>query len=112
MPDPEPKPERFLRRAEVLRRIGVTQPTLWTWIHRGIFPQSYLLSTNAVAWKESQVEAWIASRVQGSGRDIPRAEAAIRNSAAVRTARRLAGEAAATNGAVPPKPPNKFRRGT
>ena len=31
---------RLISKAEVLDRIGVTYPTLWVWMRRGVFPRS------------------------------------------------------------------------
>jgi predicted DNA-binding transcriptional regulator AlpA len=49
---------RLLSKPEVLDRVGVTYPTLWSWMLRGEFPRSRKLGGKA-AWVESEVEAWI-----------------------------------------------------
>jgi prophage regulatory protein len=68
-------PERFLRRKEVARRIGVGLWTIWAWSKDGRFPPSYRLNPNGVnspiGWKESEVEAWIANRPTGFGEGTP-----------------------------------------
>lgn len=67
-------PERLLRRPEVLARLGVATSTLYEWMTRGgrkyrpDFPLPVVVSTDrlgrasVVAWRESELDAWIASR--------------------------------------------------
>lgn len=65
------KPERFIRKQEVLYRIGISEATLWVWIRNGTFPPSYKLGegyNSPVAWKESEIDAWIATRQQGGAK--------------------------------------------
>jgi prophage regulatory protein len=64
---PQPKPSRhtqLLSKAEVLKRVGVSYPTIWKWMQQGKFPRSRLLGepskTAKVAWYEHEVEAWLA----------------------------------------------------
>src|SRR5262245_56708409 len=59
--------ERYLTRDEVLKRVPVSQVTLWNWRKAGTFPPPRTLSggqgrTNRVAWLESEVVAWMKSR--------------------------------------------------
>lgn len=63
---PETKPTRYLRQAEVLARIGVSWITLLRWERRGAFPQRRKLGPNTVAWLESEIDAWCASRAPAS----------------------------------------------
>jgi prophage regulatory protein len=59
------QPEKVLSRPEVLDRIGVSFPTLWTWMKAGKFPPARELSGNdgkRVGWLESEVTDWIRSR--------------------------------------------------
>ena len=64
------EPSRLLSRAEVLEIVGVTYPTLWAWVRDGHFPAARVLGFKKtegnkggrVAWLESEVQAWIASR--------------------------------------------------
>lgn len=51
---------RLISKPEVLDRVGVTYPTLWSWMREGRFPRSRELGGKA-AWIESEVEAWIAA---------------------------------------------------
>jgi predicted DNA-binding transcriptional regulator AlpA len=58
-PDPTPQVElRLISKAEVLRRIGVTFPTIWKWMREDKFPRSRNLGGRA-AWIESEVTRWI-----------------------------------------------------
>jgi len=61
--------EKLLRRPEVLRTTGIGgTSTLYDWMARGEFPRPVKLGARAVAWRESDVLAWIeARRVQPSG---------------------------------------------
>jgi prophage regulatory protein len=54
--------ERLLRLPEVRARTGLGRTTLWRRELAGDFPRRRRLGPSAVAWLESEVEAWIASR--------------------------------------------------
>jgi len=54
-------PSRFIFRPDIIERIGVTYPTIWTWMREGKFPRSRDLGGRS-AWIESEVEAWIKNR--------------------------------------------------
>lgn len=54
--------DRFLREPEVLRLAGISQMTLYRWEKIDLFPKRYKIGPNSVAWKESEVLHWIASR--------------------------------------------------
>ena len=58
---PEAK-ERLISKPEVLDRVGVTYPTIWTWMRNGKFPRSRELGGGKAAWVESEVDAWIKNR--------------------------------------------------
>ncbi len=55
------KPSRLINKAELLRRVPVTYPTLWLWMRQGNFPRSKNIGGKA-AWLESEVEEWIHKR--------------------------------------------------
>lgn len=55
--------ERFLGRREVLRRLGVSQTTLYRWLDAGAFPRPVPMGPRRVGWLESELQAWIAERV-------------------------------------------------
>ena len=56
-------PVRFLRRRQVLERVGATKATLYRWIRGGHFPPGVTIGPRMVGWVESEVDAWCASRV-------------------------------------------------
>jgi prophage regulatory protein len=58
--------ERFLSIAQVLQRVPVTKKQVYVWIRKGIFPRQVRLGPRAVAWRESDVDAWSASRQEVS----------------------------------------------
>lgn len=54
--------ETLLRRPQVEARTGLSRSTIYDWIKRGQFPKPVALSTRLVCWRQSDVDAWIASR--------------------------------------------------
>jgi len=56
------KQERLLRRPAVEARTGLSRSTLYDWMKRGDFPQPVKLGARIVAWRESDVTAWLESR--------------------------------------------------
>ena len=52
----------FLSKAEVLRRIPITGPTLWSWVRAGKFPRPRIISQNKTVWLQSEVHEWMQSR--------------------------------------------------
>ncbi|MBU8974786.1 AlpA family phage regulatory protein [Lysobacter sp. MMG2] len=61
-------PSRLLRFAEVKHRTGLSRTSLFRAIRAGHFPAPIALSlgerSRCVAWPESSVDAWIASRIK------------------------------------------------
>jgi prophage regulatory protein len=49
----------FLDKKQVLRKVPVTAPTLWTWVRAGKFPRPREISPNKTVWLESEVDAWM-----------------------------------------------------
>jgi predicted DNA-binding transcriptional regulator AlpA len=49
---------RLISKPEVLDRVGVTYPTLWSWMREGKFPRARELGGKA-AWVGSEIERWI-----------------------------------------------------
>jgi predicted DNA-binding transcriptional regulator AlpA len=52
---------RIVSKPEVLERVGVTYPTIWTWMREGKFPRSRELGGKS-CWLEHEIEEWILSR--------------------------------------------------
>ena len=55
-------PDRLLRLPEVKGLVGLSRSTIYVMVEQGLFPQQVLLGQRAVAWWESEILAWIASR--------------------------------------------------
>lgn len=55
---------RLIRRPEVLSRVGLASSTLYEMTAAGDFPQPIPIGRQAVAWLESEVDAWIKSRIE------------------------------------------------
>ena len=54
--------ERILRRPEVESRTGLSRSTIYQWMKDGQFPQPVKLGARLVAWRESDVNAWLEAR--------------------------------------------------
>lgn len=51
--------DKLIRRPEVESRTGLSRSTLYEWMKRGDFPLPVKLGTRLVAWRESDVTAWL-----------------------------------------------------
>jgi prophage regulatory protein len=58
-------PERFLRLAEVSRRVGLGKSMIYDLIRQDRFPAPYKISPAASRWSEREVVAWIAEVKDG-----------------------------------------------
>jgi len=54
--------DRILRRDEVEGLTGLSRSTIYRHIHAGKFPAPIELGSNAVGWRESVINRWIATR--------------------------------------------------
>jgi prophage regulatory protein len=52
---------RLLSKPEVLDRVGVSYPCIWSWMRQGKFPRSRDLGGHRIAWLESEVNEWISN---------------------------------------------------
>ena len=55
-------PDPLLRRSEVEQLVGLRRSALYKLMAAGEFPRPVKLSARAVAWRQSEVAAWIAAR--------------------------------------------------
>lgn len=55
-------PDRLLRCPEVLSRTGLSKTALYSLIAAGEFPAPVQIGPRSVAWKESEINCWIAGR--------------------------------------------------
>lgn len=53
---------RLLRQPDVTRRTGLQRSTIYKHVAQGAFPPPVRLTSNTVAWRESDVDEWIESR--------------------------------------------------
>jgi predicted DNA-binding transcriptional regulator AlpA len=60
--DPEEPDGAYLPWKRVEARVGISRTTAWRLQRSGDFPRPYVVSPGRVAYKESEVEAWKASR--------------------------------------------------
>lgn len=59
--------KRFLRLKQVREKIGLGKTAIREKIKRGEFPAPYPLGARAVGFLESEINAWIDSRVKAAG---------------------------------------------
>jgi prophage regulatory protein len=55
-----PTPTVLLKPAEVQRRLTLDRVTIWRKVRAGTFPEPIKISENRIAWREADVEAFIA----------------------------------------------------
>ncbi|MEY8688952.1 MAG: helix-turn-helix transcriptional regulator [Leptothrix sp. (in: b-proteobacteria)] len=55
---------RLLRLDAVEARVGIRKSSIYALQRRGEFPQSVQLTARCVAWRESDIDAWINARAQ------------------------------------------------
>jgi len=52
----------FLSKQQVLRKIPITGPTLWSWVRAGKFPRPRAISPNKSVWLASEIDEWMRQR--------------------------------------------------
>ena len=50
---------RLLKKSEVLAIVGVTYPSVWTWMRAGNFPRSRIVGGRSM-WRSDEIDAWLA----------------------------------------------------
>ena len=58
--------KRFLRLPSVKARTGLSRSELYRRVQAGAFPQPIKVGARAVAWIESDIDAWMASCIERS----------------------------------------------
>lgn len=58
--------ERILRLTDVKARTGLSRSSIYLNISKGQFPKHISLGARSVGWLESEIDAWIQSRIQSS----------------------------------------------
>src|SRR6516164_4902585 len=56
---PRAPPMRLLKKSEVLAIVGVTYPSVWTWMRAGNFPRSRIVGGRSM-WRSDEIDAWLA----------------------------------------------------
>ena len=59
---------RMLRREEVQERTGLSRSAIYRLMREDDFPLPHRVGQRAVRWRESDLEAWLASRPVATGR--------------------------------------------
>lgn len=54
-------PDRLIRAPEVEHLTGLSRRTIYRKVKAGLFPAVVQLGANSVAWRESEVAAWVAA---------------------------------------------------
>ncbi len=66
-------PPRLLSKAEVIRIVGFSFPSIWTWMRKGAFPRSRIVGGKSM-WRSDEVEAWLAAlpirRLKGDDAEV------------------------------------------
>ena len=60
----------ILRLPAVKARTGLSRSTIYLRISRGEFPKQVSLGARAVGWLESEIDAWVESRIKESRPEI------------------------------------------
>ena len=60
------KTQNLKRLPDVLNRVGYSRSTIYQLMAEGKFPKPINLGARAVAWLESDIDAWIAARVESA----------------------------------------------
>lgn len=55
--------ERFLRLTDVIKRTGLSRSSIYQNIADGNFPTNISLGARSVAWLESEIDAWMQTRI-------------------------------------------------
>lgn len=58
--------KRLIRVPEVLRRVGFSRTTMYELIKEGRFPDKVIIGARAVAFVESEIDAWIENTISDS----------------------------------------------
>ena len=61
---------RFLRRREVEARTCLSKGAIYAGMSQGSFPRPRRIGKRAVAWREQDIEAWIAEQPEADPRDV------------------------------------------
>ncbi len=54
--------KKLISKAELIDELGVSFPTVWSWMCKGEFPRPIELSDNVIRWEADEIAAWRESR--------------------------------------------------
>ena len=57
-------PPRILRLPDVMARVGLRRASIYLHMSKGSFPKPINLGLRAVGWLESDIDGWIAARIE------------------------------------------------
>lgn len=61
---------KLIRIKDVMGRTGLGRSTIYKYMSIGEFPKSIKLGTRAVAWVESEIDAWIQHSIESRDEDL------------------------------------------
>jgi prophage regulatory protein len=56
--------ENLIRLSEVMTRVPYSRSTIYLKVARNEFPEPVSMGARAVAWVESEIDSWIAKRIE------------------------------------------------
>jgi prophage regulatory protein len=56
--------QRILRLPDVISRVGLRRASIYLHMTKGSFPKPISLGARAVGWLESDIDGWIAARIE------------------------------------------------
>lgn len=56
-------PNDLIRIKEVIKMIGLSRSSIYSYINNGSFPKPIKLSSRSVAWQRSMIERWVLDKV-------------------------------------------------
>lgn len=69
---------RYIRRPEVLNKVGLSATSIYNLEKRGEFPQHFMLTPRCAAWDEASIDAWMENRRASPARATPAPDARLR----------------------------------
>lgn len=62
-------PNRFLRLPDVKLRVGLSRSSIYLRMGQGTFPKPIRLGEHSIAWREEDIDRWMAERVEAGTAD-------------------------------------------
>ena len=58
--------EQFLRMPAVMQRVGYSKSRIYALVAQGQFPKQIQIGQRATAWRASEIDSWMQSRIAAS----------------------------------------------